>query len=51
MWDTGRALGLAAGLAIAGPAVAYWGMHGWWGADAAALLALVALGVAATSRG
>ena len=51
MWDTGRALGLAAGLAVAGPAVAYSGMNGWWGADAAALLVLVTLGVAATSRG
>jgi hypothetical protein len=50
MWDTGRALGLAAGCAVAGAAVAYSGMHGWWGADAGALLALVALGVAA-SRG
>jgi len=50
MWDTGRALGLVAGLAVAGLAVAYSGMHGWWGADAAALLALIALGVAA-SRG
>ena len=50
MWNTGRTLGLAAGCAVAGAAVAYSGMHGWWGADAAALLALVALGVAA-SRG